>query len=270
MKKHLIFGLILVLLPALKTWAGTSAAVTSTVDPLLVAHKDSEYHWQKSCETDGLTIYWSRVEGSQVIAFKGDGIVDEPLDKVASVIVDTTRGTEWIDSLVASKVVRPLSSAEFIEYDHVGIPFPFDTVMSDRDFVSHVTADYDPQTRWLTISYLPAEDDQAPVLKKYTRGVMTCVFKMVPMSMPDQTYVEAEVHCDPRGAVPKWLVNFFQEGWPETTFENLRREVKKPDIKVVPLIADLMKKQPVKLAKNPKHSHHRGTETRLTTNNPKF
>lgn len=253
MKKPFLLGFILVFLPTLSGWAGTS---TTPVDPLLVAVKDSEYHWQKSCETDGLTIYWSKVEGSQVIAFKGDGIVDEPLDKVASVIVDTTRGTEWIDSLVSSKVVRDLTPTEFIEYDHVGIPFPFDTLMSDRDFVSHVTVDYDPATRRLTVSYLPAEDDQAPVLKKYNRGVMTCVFKMVPMSLPGQTYVDAEVHCDPKGGVPKWLVNFFQQGWPQTTFENLRREVKKPDIKVVPMIADLMGKQPAKLAVKDKARRH--------------
>lgn len=270
MKKNFIFGFLLGLMAAGSGWAGTSAAVTSVVDPLLVAHKDSDFHWQKSCETDGLTIYWSKVEGSQVIAFKGDGIVDEPIEKVASVIVDTTRGTEWIDSLVASKVVRNLNPTEFIEYDHVGIPFPFDTVMSDRDFVSHVTTDYDPQTRWLTVSYLPAEDDQAPVLKKYTRGVMTCVFKLVPMSMPGQTYLDAEVHCDPKGGVPKWLVNFFQQGWPETTFQNLRREVKKPDITVVPMIADLMKKPAVKLTKNQKPSRHPNAGTQLTTTKSKF
>ncbi|HJT23937.1 MAG TPA: START domain-containing protein, partial [bacterium] len=210
MKKPLLALFLPAFLTAMGVWADTSAP-TSVVDPLLVVHKDSEYHWQKSCETDGLTIYWSRVQGSEVIAFKGNGIVDEPLDKVASVIVDTTRGTEWIDSLVSSKVVRNLNPTEFVEYDHVGIPFPFDTVMSDRDFVSHVTVDYDPDTRRLTVSYLPAEDELAPVLKKYTRGVMTCVFRMVPMSLPDQTYVDAEVHCDPRGGVPKWLVNFFQE-----------------------------------------------------------
>ncbi len=260
MKGRLWLGMFLCWLPTLG--AAAEAPVTAVADPLLVAHKDSDYHWQKSCETNGITIYWSKVEGSQVIAFKGNGIVDEPLDKVASVIVDTTRGTEWIDSLVSSKVVRTLSPNEFIEYDHAGIPFPFDTVMSDRDFVSHVTVDYDPGTQRLTVSYLPAEDDLAPVLRKYTRGVMTCVFKMVPMSMPDQTYVEAEVHCNPKGGVPKWLVNFFQQGWPETTFENLRREVKKPDIKVVSLIADLMQKQPAKTAQNPKGktAHHVGTK----------
>ncbi len=214
--------------------------------------KQPNYHWQKSCNTEGLTIYWSKVEDSQVIAFKGEGIVDAPVEKVASIIIDTTRATEWIDSLVASKVVRNISPSEFIEYDHVGIPFPFDTVMSDRDFVSHVYLSSDPLTQRITVSYMPTEDDQAPVLKKYTRGTMICVFKMVPMSMPDETYVEAEIHCDPKGAIPKWLVNFFQEGWPQTTFETLRKQAQKLDIQVLPVVENLLQKKTVKFAKNVK------------------
>jgi hypothetical protein len=247
MKKVIFLGLLLGLPAVLNAGEKTSTTAASSSP---VTAKDTVYNWQKSCDTDGLAIYWSKVEGSEVIALKGAGIVDEPLDKVASVIVDTTRGTEWIDSLVSSKVIRNLNDTEFNEYDHVGIPFPFDTVISDRDFVSHVTLDCDPKTQRMTVSYIPTEDEMAPVLKKYTRGVMTCVFTLVPMSMPDQTYVEAEIHCDPKGGIAKWLVNFFQEGWPQTTFENLRREVKKPDIKVVPLVASLLQKPQVKLAKN--------------------
>ena len=246
MKQRLfLLGLLLGLAPSVNSGAGTPSPVNDSN----LAVKDTDYQWQKSCDTDGLTVYWSKVEKSNVIALKGEGIVDEPLDKVSSVIVDYTRGTEWIDSLVASKLVRDVSPTEFIEYDHVGIPFPFDTVITDRDFVTHVTVEYDAKTRRLTISYMPTQDELAPPLKKLTRGVMSCVFKLVPMSMEDQTYVEAEIHCDPRGSIPKWLVNFFQQGWPQTTFENLRKQVKKSDIKIVPIIADLLQQPAVKLAK---------------------
>ena len=248
-----LFILTLVVAGALVpgSW-GAAMAVPAKAEPNPATFPAESYHWQKSCNTDGLTIYWSKVEGSQVIAFKGEGIVDAPLEKVASIIIDYTRGTEWIDSLVASNAVRKISPTEFIEYDHVGIPFPFDTIMSDRDFVSHVTVVADPPSRRLTVSYLPAEDDQAPVLKKYTRGVMTCVFKMVPMSLAEETYVEAEVHCDPKGAVPKWLVNFFQEGWPQTTFENLRRQARKTNIQILPVVESLLDPSTVKLAKTDK------------------
>jgi hypothetical protein len=99
------------------------------------------------------------------------------------------------------------------------------------------------------VSYLPTEDAKAPLDKRYVRGTITCVFKILPMSCADQTWVEAEVHCDPKGGLASWLINFFQEGWPKTTFERLRQQADKADIKVVPLIADLMKEKPIKLAK---------------------
>jgi hypothetical protein len=245
--KFLFFSLLLAAVP-LWSYAESSVPESSPAASL----QEPVFHWNKSCNDNGLTIYWSKVEGSQVIAFRGEGIIDAPLEKVASIIIDTTRATEWVDSLVSSKVVRNVSPVEFIEYDHAGIPFPFTAVMSDRDFVSCVTVESDPKTRRLTVNYNPAEDSLAPPIKKCVRGVMTCVFKMVPMTLDDETYVEAEVHCDPKGGVPKWLVNFFQQGWPQTTFENLRRQVKKPNIEVLPVVESLLRKTPVKLVQNNK------------------
>lgn len=208
--------------------------------------------WKKCSAAEGLSLYWSKIEGSQVIAFRGEGIVDAPIEKVASIIIDTTRSTEWIDSLVSSKVVREISPTEFIEYDHAGIPFPFDTLMADRDFVSHVTVTADPQAKRVVVTYKRAEDDLAPPLKKYVRGTMICEFKMVPMSLSDETYVEAEIHCDPKGGVPKWMVNFFQQGWPQTTFERLRKQAQKPDIRILPVVTALLEQPAIKLAKNKK------------------
>jgi hypothetical protein len=236
-------------LMCLMPWKGGKAEPSRGGKGALSLPSEGTYQWQKSCNTNGLTIYWSKVEGSQIIAFKGEGIVDAPLEKVASIIIDTTRGTEWIDSLVESKVTRPISSTEFIEYDHVGVSFPFDALMHDRDFVSHVTVQADPKTRRMTVHYAPTEDPSAPALKKYVRGTMVCEFRLVPMSIPEETYVEAEIHCDPMGSVPKWIVNWFQEGWPQTTFENLRRQAKKSDIQVLPVVEDLLHKPSVKLAK---------------------
>jgi len=207
-----------------------------------VSLSDSVVQWNQCSDDNGLTTYWANVKGSQVIAFRGQGIVDAPMEKVASIIIDTTRGTEWINSLVLSKMVRNISDAEFIEYDHVGIPFPFDQVISDRDFVSDVNVKYDAKTEWMTVSYKPTEDSAAPLIKKYTRGIVDCEFKLVRMSMPDQTYVEARVFTDPKGSIAKWLVNFFQQGWPQDTFEGLRKQAAKKDIEILPLVAELMKK----------------------------
>src|SRR5579859_7735345 len=122
--------------------------------------------------------------------------------------------------------------------------------MSDRDFVSKATLAADPKTHGISVTYESVDDPSMPPLKKYVRGVMWCEFKMTPMSFPGQTYVEAEIHCDPKGSIAKWLVNFFQESWPQTTFNNLRHQVQKPDIQVLPVIESLLPKPGVKMAKS--------------------
>ncbi|HET9869145.1 MAG TPA: hypothetical protein VFR02_01430, partial [bacterium] len=58
--------------------------------------------------------------------------------------------------------------------------------------------------------------------------------------LPDETYMVAEVDADPEGHLAPWLVNFFQEGWPHTTFQNLRREAAKKDIQPFPWIDALL------------------------------
>jgi hypothetical protein len=40
------------------------------------------------------------------------------------------------------------------------------------------------------------------------------------------------VHADPKGSMPKWLVNMFQKSWAHNTIMRLRAQVAKPDIKV--------------------------------------
>jgi hypothetical protein len=234
-----------IILTALVFHSTLQAGQSQTVTPsptIAVSLSSSVVKWNQCSNDNGLTTYWSNVQGSQVIAFRGEGIVDAPMEKVASIIIDTTRGAEWISSLVLSKVVRNISDTEFIEYDHVGIPFPFDQVISDRDFISDVNVKYDTKTGWMTVSYKPTTDIDASPMKKYTRGIIDCEFKLARMSMPDQTYVEARVFTDPKGNIPKWLVNFFQQGWPQDTFEGLKNQAKKTDIKTLPVVAELMGK----------------------------
>jgi len=238
MKPIWIVFLSLSFIPTL-TLAGSSTTVTPS-PTVPVSLSSSVVQWNKCSNDNGLTTYWSKVEGSQVIAFRGEGIVNAPMEKVASIIIDTTRGAEWINSLVESKVIRPISDTEFIEYDHVGIPFPFDSVISDRDFVSDVTIRFDPKTQWMTVSYKPTTEPSMPKLKKFARGIVDCEFKITRMSIQSQTYVEARVFTDPKGNIPKWLVNFFQQGWPQDTFEGLRKQSMKKDIGTLPVVARLL------------------------------
>src|SRR4051812_31574846 len=64
--------------------------------------------WQKFGEEDGIAVFRREIADSPVIALRGVGVVDAPVLRVASVLVDTSRSTEWVDRLAEVKVVRKL------------------------------------------------------------------------------------------------------------------------------------------------------------------
>src|SRR5206468_2735293 len=125
--------------------------------------------------------------------------------------------------------VRWTSSDEYVEYDHAGTPF----ILKDRDFVSTVKLDTDRHQQSVAFHYSNATDPDVPENPKYVRGdLMSTVFTLTRVS-DAKTHVIAEIHCDPKGSIPKFIVNWVQSDWPETTFKNLRKQVKK-DIRVDP------------------------------------
>jgi hypothetical protein len=193
--------------------------------------------WELTDKTDdGITTYKMEIPGSDVLAFRGQGDVDAPLGLIATIIFDCTRGTEWIEDLEASKVLRWTSPTEFIEYDHIGTPF----VMKDRDFVTKVTMEPDPAAKKLTITYKSVDDPSAPQTS-YVRGEMIhATFVLTSLANDARTHVDADIHADPKGSVPKWIVNFFQKSWPANTFRNLRKQAKKSDVKMDPRFAEVL------------------------------
>jgi hypothetical protein len=201
------------------------------------AAADGSVAWTKIDATDGITVYRATVPGSDLIAVKGEGVVAAPLVRVASVVFDTARASEWIDSLVDARVVRRMSDFEYVEYDHFGMPF----VMKDRDFVTWNRLEYDPAKRAITIRMRSVTDPGAPPTG-YVRGeLVSSTFVLTATADGKGTLVSGDVHCDPRGSIPTFLVNYFQKDWPRTTFKNLRTQVAKPNIVENPAIRQLMR-----------------------------
>jgi hypothetical protein len=182
--------------------------------------------WEKIGDDDGVGVYRREVQGSPIVAFKGEGIVNAPISRVASVIVDTSRATEWIDSLKEARILRWVSETETIHYDHIGTPI----VMKDRDFVTDCKLEFDPDRKMLSVKIHSVDDASAPKTD-YIRGELThSSFVMTSIEHGTKTRVVAEIHADPKGSVAKWIVNLFQKKWPHNTITRLRAQVAKPDI----------------------------------------
>ncbi|MBY0371179.1 hypothetical protein K2X33_10870 [bacterium] len=190
--------------------------------------------WEPTGAKDGIALFKKEVAGSAIIALRGQGRVEAPLWKVASILLDTKRAPEWVDSMGESRVLRRISLDSYIEYNLIKTP----VILQDRDFVSHVKIDVDPAGKSFALIYSPADDKLNTW--NHTRGEIRSGRFELSATADGATYVDAEVHCDPMGSVPKWVVNLFQEDWPQLTFTGLRAQAAKADIRTPDNFRDVL------------------------------
>ncbi len=212
--------------------AGVLAVGTATAD----AGTPKDAPWEKFGEDEGIAVFRREVGDSPIIAVRGEGVVDAPILRVASVLADTSRSVEWIDRLAEVKVVRKLSDDERIHWTHVTTPI----VLKDRDFVYAIKLELDPANKKVMLNYHSVHDSGAPKTD-YIRGEFKHgSFILTSIEGGKKTRVLAEVLADPKGSVAKWIVNLVQKDWPRKTIASLRRQVAKKDIVDEPRLKELL------------------------------
>ncbi len=191
--------------------------------------------WERTGKKAGIDLFHRQSAGSDIFALKGIGEIEAPLWKVAATLLDTERASEWVDSLERSSVVRRLDFNTYIEYNHIRTPF----FMKDRDFVSVVKILVDPNEKTFTLRYEPSEEPAGS--KDHIRGlIQPGVFHLKALSK-QRTLLEGEVNCDPKGGIPKWLVNFIQSDWAYETITALRSQTARPDLRIPAEFSDILK-----------------------------
>ncbi len=209
--------------PEVKQQEG-SAPITDMVRTGGVAMTDTEA-WEEYGFEDGIRVWRKEVEGSPIVAFRGEAIVEASIPKIAAVLADAQRRGEWIADAKEAKDIRQFSPIDRIEYNRTGTPWP----LLDRDFVYRTTVEADRVKRVLRVFIRSVEDERMPARSGIVRGELMHSSYLL-TEAGDGTRVRVEIHADPKGAVPKWAVNLVQKGWPKATLEGLRRQVAKPDV----------------------------------------
>ncbi len=191
--------------------------------------------WEQTRKEDGITVFKRELPGTDLISFKGVGVINAPVDLVLSVILDPEQGREWMKNVRMRKVLKTLDwPTEYIEYNHVGMPWPAD----DRDFVNHVRVTVNPKTFEAKVLYSPTKmrvGSRGPL-----RGDLSGSYYILrPIDGGRRTRAIGVVVGDPKGVIPDFVVNFYQRNWPYDTLMALRRQVKKPKARVPTHLAPL-------------------------------
>jgi hypothetical protein len=188
--------------------------------------------WELVSEKDGIKVYRMEVPGSPLVAFKGVKVMPVPITKVAQVILDedTEKKKEWIDMIKDFKIVQK-GTFESVTYSAYDLPWP----MTDRDYVVQSNLKIDNEANQVVIELKSVEHAKAPKTIGVRAELVRSLYKLVPR--PGRTTeVTVEIQTDPKGDLPKWLVNVIQKGWPANTLKKMEMQALRPDMKENELI----------------------------------
>jgi uncharacterized protein YndB with AHSA1/START domain len=213
-------------------------AVVALIMPVPMSVSAQNDKWELVGTKDDIVSYRREVPGSPVIAIRGEAVVDASIVRVVSVLMDSARLPQWMDRLAETRRIRTQGERHYVEYSRANVPFP----LTDRDFVVESRVETDTAKKQVLLKAHSVVDASAPVNGLVRGEVLSSIFTLTPLDHGQRTRVVAEVHTDPKGSIPKWLVNLTQKSWAHTTIMGLRAQVRKPAISDDPEVQAWLKK----------------------------
>ncbi len=178
--------------------------------------------WELVRDEDGIVVHRRTVEGSPLHEFRGVGVVDAPISAILGVLDDSEHRTEWMKEAVVNKRIERLSPTSEILYNRTGAPWP----VSDRDVVSKAEMTFDPAAHELRIDFTSVTHPDWPPQDGVVRmPSLHGHWYMWPERGGAATRIEYQVHADPGGLLPDWIINRVSRNIPFDTLAGMREQV---------------------------------------------
>jgi len=197
--------------------------------------------WNKIDTKENVEIFKGEIEDSRIVAFKGTSTIDASVPKVLSVIYDVSRVKEWMSDIKAIRLIQKISKFEKIEYNRTEAPWP----VSDRDFVYQTKVHLHPQDKAVEILIESVNHKDVPPNKGVVRGhLYQSRYYLKSLQNNSKTFLEVEILADPKGSIPKWVVNLFQSRWPVSTVNGIRKIATEKNYQIHPDILESLQDIP--------------------------
>lgn len=187
--------------------------------------------WRVARAEQGIEVSTRAVEGSPIAETRGVmKLAGVTLKTVMALIADVPRQHEWIDSMDESRVLVVISPVEQINYTMSKAPWP----VADRDAVVRSRFSFDKEKGVARVEtraepdYIPQRDGVVRIRKVDSSWTVTRL-------SDSEIEVRYQVHSEPGGNLPAWLVNRIIYEQPFATLRNLRERVKQARYRDAPL-----------------------------------
>ena len=202
-----------------------------------------ETPWSLISDIDDVKTYRKEVQGSGIFPLNGVTILNAPIEKVLTLMLDDNRATEWIDLLTEIKLIKTVSDRQYTLLYKMASPLPL--LVKKRDFLLESNFAFHKKEEKVTLSLHSVEDESVPLQKGYLRGhIYKSKWRFIALKKEGKTLVSLEYHVGPKGLIPKWIVRTFQKDWPHNTLKDLNRYLQDNEIEtnkvLFKMIPDLM------------------------------
>lgn len=191
--------------------------------------------WKKILDEKDLKLFHQRVEGSNLMKFRGEGLLRAPPEKVCWNLSDFDTVKMLMEQSGVEADIRVLEAEpnRVVLYNRVNLPWP----ISDRDAVVEVTYQYDRDRGQIVINGRSTEHPKAPGVTNQIRVQMEARSVLDFAEDPNVTVFRNSMHSDPGGWIPDWLVNFITKRQVIGMVRDLRAHLKTPAARSFPSFA---------------------------------
>lgn len=184
-------------------------------------HTLAAEQWKLLRDQQGIRIYSQKVNGSKYEAFKGIIVLQSSPASILGLLDHTEASTEWVQFCTFGKTLKSNGFSERYIYQVTDLPFPLAT----RDAVFRATTSYNPVTQAITVT-LAAAADFYPATEYVRIRIGSGYFHLRPID-DDNTEVTWQLHVDPGGAIPAFLINMMLVEIPFQSLQRMAEQVKK-------------------------------------------
>ena len=189
------------------------------------------HDWTLVKESEGIRVYTSSVTGSDFLAYKGETVVEASMASIVAVLYDTPNCVSWLHECSFGLDLEQISFEENYIFEQYDLTFP----VSDRGVILHSTLEWDAGYAIVRIEEKNdyCKQNSNPRCAKVreldlisitrSRGAYTLTH-----IDEKRTSVVWQVHAEPGGKIPTWIVNMMVVDMPYYSLLNLVTIVKEP------------------------------------------
>lgn len=178
--------------------------------------------WEKVSDKDGIVVYMKNLDGVDTISLRGEALIDATVQDVFDTMKDNAQAHEWMPLVAAKRDLKATNANSRIEYTHIAMPWP----LTDRYFINSGTAEQLPDGG-MKVFVKSVENPEYKEDDKVLGELKYSEFLLLPEGGGRQTRIKLEVNTDPKGLLPKFIVNAAQKSWPRDFLNGLKKQLTK-------------------------------------------